>query len=143
MKKWLVLFLWLAVSAYGQTVSGIITGTGCLQVRTNGVGVVGIVVKDSGAAWSGTIQGQVIVEDNKAGTAGNVQITPYSSSTAQSTITANGSYQANVSGTNYFQVCGNVVTNTASITLVPVKLAARSAGGGGGSGTVSANNGSA
>ncbi|MCU1301965.1 MAG: hypothetical protein JWQ87_2249 [Candidatus Sulfotelmatobacter sp.] len=125
--------LCLPMLARAQTISGTITASGCLQVNVYGKGVVGIVVTNSGTAWSGTIQPQVIVENDPNGTTGNVQVTPYSSSTAQATITANGSFTASVVGATYFQVCGNTVTNTAAIKLTAIPLAAnRNAGTGNG-----------
>jgi hypothetical protein len=131
-KRFLLLLLFLPLLARGQTISGTITASGCLQVNVYGKGIVGINVANSGTAWSGTIQAQVIVENDPNGVASNVQVTPYSSSTAQSTITANGSFTASVVGSTYFQVCGNTVTNTAAIKLTPIALAAnRNAGSGG------------
>lgn len=129
MKK--LILLLLCASAWGQSPSGTITASTCFQINVYGKGSVGILVKNSGTAWTGTIQPSVIIENDPNGTTGNVQVTPSTSPTAQSTITANGTYFASVAGANYFQLCGNTVTNTASITLTPIPLAAnRNAGPG-------------
>lgn len=143
MKKLLLFFLLVSAFARAQTLSGTITASGCLTANVTGYGMVGIVVTNSGTAWTGTIQPQVIVGSDPNGTAGNVQVTPYSSSTAQATITANGSYTANVVGATFFQVCGNTVTNIAAITLNWVKLAANRNAAAGGSGTVTSVSGTA
>lgn len=137
MKKLFLFVLCCAASVWAQTTSGTITGTGtsgsaaCLEVNVYGKGSVGIVVTNSGTAWTGTIQPQVIVENDPNGTAGNVQVTPSTSAAPQSTITANGTYFASVAGATYFLVCGNTVTNIAAVKLTPVPLAAnRNAGPG-------------
>lgn len=128
-KTLLFLILGLASWAQGQVVTGTITGTACLTIDVQQSGVVGIVISNSptGSAWSGTIQPQVFVADSAAV---NSQVTPYSSNTAQATITANGAFSAAVSGATTFQVCGNTVTNTASVRMNAVKLAARIGNGG-------------
>jgi hypothetical protein len=137
MKQVARVLLWIALAssaAWSQSQSGTITGTSCFSIDTHGKGVVGISITNTptGSAWSGTIQPQVSIEGDPYQ---NVQVTPSTSSTAQSTITANGVYTAGVSGTSTFQVCGNTVTNTAQVKLQAVQLSAKGASGGG-SGTV-------
>jgi hypothetical protein len=137
MKQVARVLLWIAIAssaAWSQSQSGTITGTSCFPIDTHGKGVVGISITNTptGSAWSGTIQPQVSIEGDPYQ---NVQVTPSTSSTAQSTITANGVYTAGVSGTSTFQVCGNTVTNVAQVKLQAVQLSAKG-GGSGGSGTV-------
>jgi hypothetical protein len=150
-RKLLLLFLLgMASLARAQTiVSGTITGAGtsgppaCLSIDVTGQGVVGISITNTatGSAWSGTIQPEVAIGSDAPQ---NVTVTPYNSTTAQPTITANGNYNASVSGASTFYVCGNTVTNIANVKLQAVKLSGKLGGSGsGGSGTVSANNGSA
>lgn len=132
MKKLLLLLLFLPVFARGQTLTTTVTGTACGQaVNVLGSGTVGINV--SGGSWSGTIQPKILADSDANATASNAQVTPYSSSTAQSTITANGDYSASVVGATWFQLCGNTVTNTATVKITPVRLAAnRNSGTGNG-----------
>ena len=146
MRKLLLGLLLASAICRGQVVSssqGSIPSTGggasCVTVNTDGQGIVGISVTDT---WTGTLQGRVSIGGDAPQ---NVQVTPYSSSTAQSTITANGTFTANVVGSQQFQLCGNTVASgTATVKLNVVKLAAnRNAGTGSGSGTVSANSGTA
>lgn len=128
-KSLLLLLVFLPVFARGQTFTGTITSTQCFSVNVYGQGTVGINV--SGSSWSGTIQPKVIADTDANATASNAQVTPYSSSTAQSTITANGDYSASVAGATWFQLCGNTVTNTATVKVTPVRLSAnRNAGTG-------------
>lgn len=134
MKKLFTLLI-LIGSAYAQNpVYGTITGTGCVTIDVNNRGVVGISVTNSssGSAWSGTIQPEVAIGGDPAQ---NAQVTPFSSSTAQNNITANGDYQAYITGANTFLLCGNTVTNTAQVKLTASPLAARLSGGGGGGGS--------
>lgn len=112
-----------------QTVVATITGTGCASIDVTGKGVVGISVTNSGAAWSGTIQPEVAIGGDAAQ---NTTVTPYNSTTAQNTITANGVFQSFVSGANTFLLCGNTVTNTASVKLQVVNLSSGNGRGGGG-----------
>lgn len=134
MKRIILLVFLLAGLARAQTSSSTITASTCMQINVYGKGSVGINVKNSGTAWSGTIQPQVIIDADPNGTTGNATVTPSTSSTAQATITANGTYYASVAGANYFQLCGNTVTNIAAIIMTPVPLSAnRNAGTGSGS----------
>lgn len=133
-----VLLLGWAGQSLAQSVSGSIpstAGSSCVTLNVDGEGIVGISVTGT---WSGTLQAQVAIGGDAAQ---NVQVTPYSSSIAQSTITANGAFTANAVGATQFQVCGNTVSSgTANLKLNAVKLSAnRNAG----TGTVSANSGSA
>src|ERR1019366_8578894 len=133
----MLLFVLVGYFARAQTAEnpGTITGTQCLSIDSSNTGTIGIDVENSGSAWSGTIQPQVAIG---GGPAANAQVTPSTSSTAQSTITANGIYYANTSGSTLFQVCGATVTNKASIRLFPSTHASGGRGGGGGSGTITA-----
>lgn len=115
------------VFGQGGIVQTTITGSGCASIDVTGKGVVGISITNSGTAWSGTIQPEVALGGDAAQ---NTQVTPSTSSTAQNTITANGNYQAFVSGYSTFFLCGNTVTNIAGVKLQVVPLAAKIGGGG-------------
>jgi len=96
-----------------------------------------VVVQVGPTTFSGTLKPQVIVN---RGAAANVQVTPSTSSTAQSAITANGVYYANAGPGDTFQVCftlyssGTATINLTSGTGVNAPLLGSS--GGGGSGTI-------
>lgn len=111
MRKILLLILLCGLLS-AQSVGPIsITSTSCASIATDQKATVAFQVTGS---WSGTIQPQAAVDGQAAF---NVQVTPPSSSTAQSTVTANGAYIAAVSGYNFFQVCGATVTGTAKVYL--------------------------
>lgn len=114
MKKYLF-FLLLTVVANAQSSSAgpySLTASQCSPpIATDGRATVAFQVLGS---WTGTIQPKLIV-DGQAPV--NAQVKPANSSTAQSTVTANGAYIAAVSGYNSFQVCGATITNTAKIYL--------------------------
>lgn len=138
------LFLIFACLACGppamaqSVVTGTITASQCVPIDVSAAGVVGISV--TGGSWSGTIQPQVALGGDPAV---NTKVTPYGSTTAQSTITANGAFQSlSVAGGSLFQLCGNTVTGTATVKL---KVAPQSAssGGGGTGGTVTSVSGTA
>lgn len=75
-------------------------------------GTIGIGVGST--VWSGTLQAVLTIGNS----ASNVSVTPYGSSTSQSTITANGTYWITVAAGNSFQICGATVTSgSASISL--------------------------
>jgi hypothetical protein len=139
---WLGLFV--ATAAFAQ-VSGTITSTQCVQIGV-GANSATVAVQIAGT-WSGTLQPQITVA---GGSPANTQVTPSTSSTAQSTITANGIYTAGVAGASSFQICGNTVASgTASVILQISNAVRQSAGGGGGGvttfsgdGTVITNSGS-
>lgn len=127
--------LGLAPPSFGQASSnGTITGTGCVSIGVTGQSTVAMTLAytASGSHWSGTIQPQVAMQGQAAA---NVQVTPSTSSTAQSTITANGVYVANVAGYDLFLLCGGSVTNTAAVFLNSTKQISSLAGGGGGGGS--------
>ena len=83
--------------------------------------------------WTGTIQPEVSIAGQPAV---DVQVTPSTSSTAQSTITGNGVFTANVSGYSTFFLCGNTVSGTATayFNVSTTSSLGRSGGGGGGGG---------
>lgn len=135
MKRYSALLFLLTVTclARGQTVNGTITASGCVQIDTHGAATVAFQVSGT---WSGTIQPQVAIAGQAAT---NTTVNPTGSTTSQGTVTANGVYIANVAGTHLFQICGNTVTNTATVWLNATSLLAVNifgGGGGGGSGTV-------
>lgn len=108
-------------------------GTGCVNISVGeGVATIGIQVTGT---WTGTLQPQISVQGQAAA---NTQVTPSTSSVAQSTITGNGAFTAGVAGYSTFLLCGNTVNSgTANVFLNATKAARASAGGGGG-GSVSA-----
>jgi hypothetical protein len=122
MKRIIACWLVLAVAAFGQTATApaqtqivrTLTGTACITIPIANFGTAVIGVANSGTAWSGTIQPELQVAAN---TAVNTTVTPDGSTTAQSTITANGSYTAIIAGHDNLLLCGNTVTNTASVTV--------------------------
>lgn len=126
----LLLPLFSISTAIAQTKSGplTITSTGCVNVSVDGQAQIAINV--SGGSWSGTIQPKASIAGQAVA---NVQVTPSTSSTAQSTITANGLYTATVAGYQQFWLCGNTVTNTATIFTVTTTRSASGRNGGSGS----------
>jgi hypothetical protein len=116
----------------------------CVSIDVTGKGVVGISITNtaSGSAWAGAIQPQLAIGGDAAQ---NTTVTPYSSTTSQSTITAcperspeaNGTYQSYVTGAGTFSVCGNTVSNTANVKLQVSNLAAKLGGASSGSGGAS------
>src|SRR5208282_2969404 len=121
-----------AMPVFGQRAGPFsITANQCAQIRVsaNSSSTVAISV---GGTWSGTIQPEVIIAGQ---TAQNAQVTPSTSTTPQSTITASGIYFAPVAGVDIFEVCGNTITNTAVVYFnVSTGVASNLLGGGGGSG---------
>lgn len=99
-------------------VSGAITtasaGPGnCVTVSAASQSTVAIQITGT---WSGTIQPEIVISG--AGTPQNLQVTPSTSATAQSTITANGFYQARVAGGSTFLVCATAWSSgTANVFL--------------------------
>lgn len=124
-----------ALPSFGQNTFGpfSLTGTGCQAVAVDGQSQVAMNISGS---WSGTIQPEAAIAGQSAA---NVQIVPSTSSTAASTITANGLYTATVAGYETFFLCGNTVTGTATIYFSTTQRSAsgRSGSGGGGSGVTS------
>lgn len=131
-RKLCLLLLFASPFARGQTAGPTnLTGTQCLGIDSTGLASIGISITGT---WSGTIQPSVAIGGDAAQ---NTQVTPSTSSTAQSTITGNGVFYASTSGTNLFQVCGNSITNTAVVRFFGTNLSSRGRSGSGGSGTVS------
>lgn len=99
-----------ACFAHGQSITPFtLTGTGCQSIPVDARATVGIYVSGS---WSGTIQPQVTLAGQPPV---NAQVKPSTSTTAQSTVTANGAYTAGVSGYSTFVVCGATITGTANV----------------------------
>ena len=128
MKKlsYLGLLCLLSITALAQnSSSGNITGTQCVTIAVTNRGVVGLQVTGT---WTGTIQPQVQIAGSGYV---NIQVLPSTGAGAVSNITANGAYQANVSGYDQFKVCGATVSGTATVTagssafmlLVPIARA--------------------
>ena len=111
MRKFLLFTFLASLLCQAQTIGPIsLTGTNCTNgVSTDGMATVGFQVVGT---WSGTIQPKGYIDGK---TAFNLSVTPSTSSTAQSTVTANGAYFVGVSGYTGFQLCGATVTNTAKI----------------------------
>lgn len=134
MRKALLFFLVCCASVMWaqSTKTGTITGSGCLSMPVGNSGQVSFVV--TGGSWSGTIQPQVQINGQ---TASNTVVYPATApTTSQGTVTANGTYTTGIAGYDVFQLCGNTVTNTATVTINRVQQVAR-IGGGSGSGTIS------
>jgi hypothetical protein len=108
------------------------TPSGCASISVDGnKGAVGFHV---GGTWTGTLQPEISIQGNAPS---NVQVTPYSSSTAQSTVTANGDYYVNqVAGATVFYLCGPTSTGTANV-YINSSTALNGGGAGGGGGAVS------
>lgn len=103
----------LAFPASAQLIGPIaITSNQCAIVATDERATVGIYVLGT---WTGTLQPEASILGQAAF---NVQTTPSTSSTAQSTITADGAYVVPVAGYSSFLLCGNTVSSgTANIYL--------------------------
>jgi hypothetical protein len=103
----------------------------CAAIPVTGVATLGIQVTGT---WSGTLQPEVSIGGNAFV---NTQVTPSTSSTAQSTITASGAYIASVAGYDQFQICftsyasGTAVISYRPTSLVNASLFGSSGGGGG------------
>ena len=117
-RRWLFLLLFpFALAALGpplfaQQTSGSITSAQCVTIRVDSQSTVGIQVVGT---WTGTLVPQISIQGQSPVT---LQVTPSTSATAQSTITANGVFQAKVAGGTQFQVCGNTVASgTANVYL--------------------------
>lgn len=137
MKKIIISLLLFASSLWAQLpnapFSGTVTGSGCITVPVGNRG--SVVFEVSGGTWTGTIQPQAVID---SGTAFNIQVTPLLSTTAQNTVTANGIYSTTVVGFDSFKLCGNTVTNTATVKGNAAQLSAKNIGTGSppGGGTV-------
>ena len=110
----------------------------CAVISLNPATSSTVVINVSGT-FSLTLQPAVQVQGQAVA---NVLVTPSTSTTAQSTITAAGAYYANVGPVNNFQVCVSAYTSgTAVVYLnagsgVNASILGGGGGGGGGSGTV-------
>lgn len=130
---WLALLL---VPLFGSFVSAqtyfgpfTFTGTSCLP-EANVEGQSQIAMTISGT-WTGTIQPKVAVRGQAAA---NTQVVPSTSSTAASTITANGIYTSTVAGYTTFSLCGSTVSGgSATVTFSVTQRSAAGRGAGGGS----------
>lgn len=126
----------LAAFASAQNTPAVQTITAanqCATIDVSNFGTVGMKIAGFGTA---TLQPEVAIAGQAAD---NAQVTPSTSTTAQSTITANGSYVANVSGYSTFLLCASAYTSgTITVYFQGGKsLNAGLVGGGGGSGTIS------
>lgn len=126
----------LAPPLFGQAKSGPFTinasTSPCATIGVTGMSTVSI---DVSGTFSATLQPEVALS---GGTAGNTQVTPSTSTTKQSTITAVGKYTAAVGSWDTFLVCvTSYSSGTATIRLTASQaLNASQFNSGGGSGTV-------
>lgn len=99
------------------------------------------VTVDVSGTFSATLQPQVAMAGQAAH---NIQVTPTTSQTPQSTITAAGGYQAlQVSGWELFQVCATAYasgTATVYLSISSGSVAILGSGGGGGGDTITSPN---
>src|SRR5208282_5190780 len=110
-----------------------ITATGqCVSVRASNNSTVGIVLSGT---WSGTLTPTLQIDASSGAPKAATNVTPTGSTTAQSTITANGGYTSNVAGFTQFNLCstGTWTSGSATATLNPSPAAIPSSGGGGSS----------
>lgn len=129
---WLALLL---VPLFGSFVSAqtyfgpfTFTGTACVDANVEGQSQIAITISGT---WTGTIQPKVAVRGQAAA---NTQVVPSTSSTAASTITANGIYTSTVAGYTTFSLCGNTVSGgSATVTFSVTQRSAAGRGAGGGS----------
>ncbi len=120
--------LLLSACAFAQVGPDTITSTQCVPIDTGAGATVAIFVSGT---WTGTLQPQGTIQGQ---TAFNVQVAPSTSTTPQSTITANGAYVVPVAGYSSFQLCGNTVASGTAIVYLTVSASqlVNSAGGFGG-----------
>lgn len=112
MRKLIFVLSLLSAAASAQSFGPFqITGSQCASVVTTQRATATYQVLGS---WTGTIQPKVSVLGQSPV---NTQTTPVASSTAQSTVTANGAYFSRLSGYSSFSLCGNTVTNTATVYI--------------------------
>lgn len=138
MGGWGLAFAQLPAAPFSAT----LTGTACTTVPVSNRGTVTFQV--TGGSWSGTIQPEAVIGTNAAF---NIQVTPVSSTTPQSTITANGAYYTTVVGFDSFKLCGATISggsatiqgNAAQYSTK--NLGAGGGGGGGGGATINPTNG--
>jgi len=131
-RRILLFILAAAALALGQQTSGTIpstAGSSCVPVGVFNQSTAGIQITGS---WTGTLQPKISIQGQ---TAQNIQVVPSTSSTAQSTITANGLYTARVAGGSTFYICGNTVSSgTANVFLNATTAVSLNGLGGGGAG---------
>ena len=102
----------LAQSQVSGTIPSAGGGATCVSINATAQSTVGIQVTGT---WTGTLQPEISIQGQSAQ---NTQVVPSTSSTAASTITANGVYTARVAGGTTFLLCGNTVASgTANIFL--------------------------
>ena len=145
MKRFLILLMALAsvplVLAQNNTTkisSQGTSGAACaaINISPGASSTVGIQITGT---WSGTLTPYVAI-GNRTPTA--TQVTPTGSTTAQSTVSANGYYLAPVATATLFQICmtsyssGTAVVDLSVSTGLAFNLFGSGGGGGGGSGTV-------
>jgi len=117
-KLWALVFLLVSACASAQVGPFSITSSQCAVISVgNRVSTVAINVSGT---WSGTLQPQVAIQGQAAA---NTQVTPSTSSTAQSTITGNGIFTSSVSGYDTFQLCGNTVSSGTATVYLNVSVA--------------------
>jgi len=148
----LLLLLAIAISAsppgFGQSKAGPFTinasTSPCAVIGVSAQSTVGITVTGS---FSATLQPEVAMIGRDGSTAGapqNTQVTPSTSTTAQSTITAAGVYKAAVGGFDTFLVCvTSYASGTATIYLNTTTAVNAGLLGGGGGGSVTSVSGTA
>jgi hypothetical protein len=113
-------------------------GAACVSINVDAQATVAVQVTGT---WTGTLQPEISVQGQAAA---NTQVTPSTSTTPASTITANGVYRSSVAGGSTFLVCGNTVASgTANIYLNATTASAGSGLSGGGSGSGTVNSGTA
>jgi hypothetical protein len=132
MKKLFIWLIFLSTFSIGLEAQQSLSASGaCANIPVTGVATLGISVTGT---WATTLQPEVSIAGNAFV---NTQVTPSTSSTAQSTITASGAYIASVAGYDFFQICfSSYSSGTAVISYRPTSLVNASLfRGGGGSGT--------
>lgn len=138
----LLLLLFAAAVAEAQNQPGTTLGANnqCATINTTGLGAVGITVAGT---FSGTLTPQVIIAGQ---TAANTKITLVTDASKAATVTSTGTYVKSVGGYDQFQMCFTAYSSGSAIIYykpTPIINADDLSGGASGSGTVSANSGSA
>lgn len=119
-----LIFCLAALPAFAQ-VQKAITSTQCLPIDvSSSTAVIGIQVTGT---WTGTLQPQGTIQGQAAF---NVLVTPSTSQTTQSTITAGGAYFALVAGYSSFQICGATVSSGTANVFLNVSQAPAGSGAG-------------
>src|SRR4051812_22036434 len=115
----IMVVLALSAGAWGQKVVGTITGNSCLVMPTASMATAGILVSGT---WTGALKPQVTI--GAAGYADAYAVAG-SNGVATSTITANGAFSSGVAGFDNFQLCGQSVTGTATVTMYAVTVSSK------------------